>query len=152
MPCSPSHGYVRPSISRQNLEVNLKQVILLISAALLSRTILCGYETDDDKTRFFLFQNTEAAMTTLVIAWSKVTFAITLLRIVRNRYLKYFLWFVIVTANLVLVPGMISILGPCLRRPEKGIPGCIPYVHELHLPPVPRRFNDWYGQLPGLSW
>ncbi|KAK4031824.1 hypothetical protein C8A01DRAFT_51224 [Parachaetomium inaequale] len=117
--------------------LTLSWVILLIAAALLSRTILSGYETDDDKARFFLFQNTEAAMTTLVIAWSKVTFAITLLRIVRNRYLKYFLWFVIVTANLILVPGMISIWVPACVDPRKvfrpAYPTCMDHIYLQYL-------------------
>ena len=110
---------------------------MLISAALLSRTISSGYETDDDKVRFFLFQNTETGMTTLATAWSKVTFAITLLRIVRNRYLKYFLWFVVVTANLVLVPGMISIWVPACVDPRKiyrpAYPTCMNYIYLQYL-------------------
>ena len=92
---------------------------MLISAALLSRAISSGYATDDDKFRFFIHHNTATAMTTLAIAWSKAAFAITLTRIVRNRYLKYFLWFVIVTANLILIPGMISIWVPACTDPRR---------------------------------
>ncbi len=113
------------------------QVILLISAALLSRTITNGYATDEDKVRFFLYHDTETAMTTLATAWSKVAFAITLSRIVRNRYLKYFLWFVIVTANLIMIPGMISIWVPAcvdLRKVYRAAyPQCMYWVTLQYL-------------------
>jgi hypothetical protein len=86
---------------------------------------------------FFLFQNTETAMTTLATAWSKAAFAITLSRIVRNRYLKYFLWFVIVTANLVLIPGMISIWVPACTDPRRmyrpAHPNCMNYIYLQYL-------------------
>ena len=110
---------------------------MLISAALLSRTISSGYETDDDKVRFFLFQNTETTMTTLVIAWSKVVFAITLSRIVWSRYLKYFLWFVMITANLILIPGMMSIWIPACADPRKvfrpAYPTCMNHIKLQYL-------------------
>ncbi|KAK4245435.1 hypothetical protein C7999DRAFT_34198 [Corynascus novoguineensis] len=98
--------------------LSLSWAILLVAAALLSRTISSGYATDDDKRRFFLFQNTAVSMTTLATAWTKVGFAITLCRIVRNRYLLSFLAFVIVTANLILVPGMLSIWIPACEDPR----------------------------------
>ena len=94
------------------------QCILLVAAALLARTITSGYASDDDKRQFFLFQNTSTSMTTLATAWTKVAFAITLSRIVRNRFLLYFLWFVIVTANLILIPGMLSIWIPACEDPR----------------------------------
>jgi hypothetical protein len=92
--------------------------VLLVAAALLSRTITSGYTTDDEKRRFFLFHNTATSMTTLATAWTKVAFAITLSRIVRNRGLLYFLWFVIATANLILIPGMLSIWIPACTDPR----------------------------------
>ncbi|KAK4150901.1 hypothetical protein C8A00DRAFT_45794 [Chaetomidium leptoderma] len=92
--------------------------ILLVAAALMSRTITAGYATDDDKRNFFLYQNTSTSMTTLATAWTKVAFAITLLRIIRNRYLKYFLWFIVVTENLILIPGMLSIWIPACEDPR----------------------------------
>ncbi len=76
-------------------------------------------------------------MTTFATAWSKVAFAITLSRIVRNRYLKYFLWFVIVTANLVLIPGMISIWVPACVDPRRiyrpAYPNCTNYIYLQYL-------------------
>ncbi len=76
-------------------------------------------------------------MTTLATAWSKVAFAVTLLRIVRNRFLKYFLWFVIVTANLILIPGMISIWVPACTDPRRvyrpAHPNCMNYVYLQYL-------------------
>jgi hypothetical protein len=98
---------------------NAKQVILLVAAALMSRTIAAGYATDDEKRSFLLFQNTSTSMTTLATAWTKVAFAITLARIVRDRYLRYFLWFVFVTATLILIPGMLSIWVPSCEDPRK---------------------------------
>lgn len=110
---------------------------MLIGAALLSCTIASGYMTEEEKFRFFVFQNTETAITTLVIDWSKVAFAITLLRIVRNRYLKYFLWFVIVTANLILIPGMISIWLPACNDPRSifrpAYPACMDHIRLQYL-------------------
>jgi len=57
-------------------------------------------------------------MTTLATAWTKVSFAITLCRIVRNRFLLSFLGFVIVSANLILAPGMLSIWVPACEDPR----------------------------------
>jgi hypothetical protein len=130
-------------------------VILLLAAALLSVTITGGYTTDDERFHFFLFQNIETALTTLVISWSKVAFAITLSRIIRNRFLKYFLWFVMVTANLILIPGMISIWVPACTDPRKSYrpayPQCMNHIYLQYLggttigmrpPSGPRRLGD----------
>ena len=110
---------------------------MLISAAMLSSIIATGYATDDEKIHFYLFQNTGTAMTTLATAWSKVAFAITLSRIVRSRYLKYFLWFVMLTANLILVPGMISIWVPACADDRKvfrpAYPTCMHHVYLQYL-------------------
>jgi hypothetical protein len=104
---------------------------------LLSCTIAVGYETDYDKFRFYSLHDTETALTTVATAWSKVAFAITLFRIVRNRYLKYFLWFVMVTANLILIPGMISIWVPAcvdLRKIYRpAYPNCMYYRYLQYL-------------------
>lgn len=117
--------------------LTLSWVILLISASLLSRTITAGYATDEQKIEFMLYQNTETAMTTLATAWSKVAFAITLSRIIRNRFLKYFLWFVMVTANLILVPGMISIWVPACTDPRRiyrpAYPACMNHIYLQYL-------------------
>ncbi|KAL2162488.1 hypothetical protein VTH06DRAFT_7402 [Thermothelomyces fergusii] len=98
--------------------LSLSWTILLVAAALMSRTITSGYTTIDEKRRFFLFQNTATSMTTLTTAWTKVAFATTLCRIVRNRYLLTFLVFVIITANLILIPGMLSIWIPACEDPR----------------------------------
>lgn len=58
-------------------------------------------------------------MTTLATCWTKVAFAITLTRISQNRALTYFLWVIIVTANLILVPGLLSIWIPCCEDPRR---------------------------------
>ncbi|KAK4096256.1 hypothetical protein N658DRAFT_519313 [Parathielavia hyrcaniae] len=99
--------------------LSLSWLLLLVAAALLSRTISAGYATDDAKRAFFLFQNTSNCLTTLATAWSKVAFAITLFRIVSNRYLRYFLCFVMVTANLIIIVAMISIWVPACVDPRR---------------------------------
>src|SRR3954447_10597928 len=40
--------------------------------------------------------------TILGTAWSKTSFAITLLRLPISRWMKWFIWFIIITVNLVL--------------------------------------------------
>ncbi|KXX75763.1 hypothetical protein MMYC01_207809 [Madurella mycetomatis] len=102
-------------------------LILLVAAALLSRTMAYGYATEDAQRAFYRLQNAATAMTTIATSWTKVAFAITLIRIVRNRVLTLFLGFVIVTANLILVPGMLSIWIPACEdpraflRPQKSV-------------------------------
>ncbi len=109
----------------------------MVSAALISAAIASGYATDEQKVDFFLYQNTGVAMTTLATAWSKVSFAITLYRIIRNRYLKYFLWFVMITANLILIPGMMSIWIPACADPRKvfrpAYPTCMNHIKLQYL-------------------
>ncbi|KAK3898115.1 hypothetical protein C8A05DRAFT_19247 [Staphylotrichum tortipilum] len=115
----------------------LSWVILVVSAGLISAASAAGYATDQQKLKFFLYQNTGVAMTTLATAWSKVAFAITLYRIIRNRYLKYFLWFVMLTANLILIPGMMSIWLPACADPRKvfrpAYPNCMDHVKLQYL-------------------
>ncbi|KAL2256398.1 hypothetical protein VTK26DRAFT_1737 [Humicola hyalothermophila] len=112
-------------------------LVLLVAAALLSHTIAVGYRTVDDKRTFYLYQNTSNAMTTLATAWSKVAFAITLSRIVRDHLLRYFLWFVIITANLILVPGMMAIWIPAcidprrIYRPQQAV--CFEHITTRYL-------------------
>ena len=56
-------------------------------------------------------------MTTIATSWSKVAFAITLTRIIQNRILTYCLWAIIVTANMILVLGILSIWIPACGDP-----------------------------------
>ncbi|KAL2265062.1 hypothetical protein VTJ83DRAFT_7572 [Remersonia thermophila] len=93
--------------------------ILLSSAALVSRTIINGYGTEEEQRRFLLYQNTWAALTAIATAWTKVAFAITLSRIMHHRLLKLFLWFVMITANLMLIPTMLAIWTPACEDPRK---------------------------------
>lgn len=114
--------YCRIRFSRpwwDDFVLTLSWLMLLVAAALLSHTIATGYRTEDDKRAFYLYQNTSNAIIALATAWSKVAFAITLSRIVRDRPLRYFLWFVIVTANLIMVPGMMSIWIPACDDPRR---------------------------------
>lgn len=94
-------------------------VILLVAAALLSCTISAGYATDDQQRAFYRFQNASTSMTTIATSWAKVAFAFTLIRISPSRVLTYFLFAVIVTANLILVLGMLSIWIPACEDPRK---------------------------------
>ncbi len=93
--------------------------------------------TDDEKYRFYFYQNAATGLTAPAISWSKVAFAITLSRIVRNRYLKYFLWFVMATANLNLIPATISIWVPACNDPRKvfrpAYPECLNHSYLEYL-------------------
>lgn len=93
-------------------------MLLLVAAALLSSAITTGYETDDDKRKFFLLHDISTSITTIATAWSKVSFAITLTRIVHERILKCILWGVIVTANMVIILGILSIWIPACGDPR----------------------------------
>ncbi|KAK0649871.1 hypothetical protein B0T16DRAFT_325190 [Cercophora newfieldiana] len=101
-----------------DLVLTVSWVILLIGAALISRIITVGTKTGDDKRFFFLLQNTSVTLTTLAISWTKVAFALTLTRIARHKIQLWFLWFIIVTANLVLIPGILSTWVPACGDPR----------------------------------
>jgi hypothetical protein len=94
------------------------QVILLIGAALISRIIAVGNRTREERRFFFLLQNTSVTLTTIATSWTKVAFALTLTRIARHKVQLCFLWFIIVTANLVLIPGIISTWVPACGDPR----------------------------------
>jgi hypothetical protein len=93
-------------------------LLLLVAAALLSSAITTGYETDDNKRKFFLLHHVSTSMTTIATAWSKVSFAITLTRIIHERILKCILLGVIVTANMVIILGIVSIWIPACGDPR----------------------------------
>jgi hypothetical protein len=84
----------------------------------VSRTTTVGSKTGDQKRAFFLYQNVSTSMTAMATSWAKVAFAITLTRLVRTRTQTVILWVVIATANLVLVPGMLSIWIPACIDPR----------------------------------
>lgn len=105
-------------------------MILLVAAALLTCATTVGYDTDSDRRAFFRYHHTSTSMTTIATSWSKVAFAITLTRIVHNRILTYCLWAIIVTANMIIVLGMVSIWIPADGDPlAKYRP-----VHNVSLP------------------
>ncbi|KFZ02997.1 hypothetical protein V502_11321 [Pseudogymnoascus sp. VKM F-4520 (FW-2644)] len=102
-------------------------LMLLIAGALLSSATTVGYDTDDDKRAFFRLHHTSTSMTTIATSWSKVAFAITMTRIVHNHILTCCLWGIIVTANLVIILGIVSIWIPAcgdplaIYRPEHNL-------------------------------
>ncbi|KAK0741442.1 hypothetical protein B0T18DRAFT_432547 [Schizothecium vesticola] len=102
--------------------LSLSWILLLVGGALISRIIALGSATDDSpdatKVYFFLLHNTSITMTTIATSWAKVAFAITLTRIARHKLQRAFLWFVIVTANLILVPGMLATWIPACVDPR----------------------------------
>ena len=95
-------------------------VLLLVAGALISRTMAVGSATDGAKRTFYLLQNTSTEMTMVATSWAKIAFAITLTRLVRNRVQSAFLWFIIVSANLILIPGTLAVWidGPCDESEE----------------------------------
>jgi hypothetical protein len=103
---------------------------------MVSHTILAGYETEAQQRQFLLNQNTWAALTAIANTWTKVAFAITIYRIARYRLLKIFLWFVIISANLMLIPTMFAIWTPACEDPRKVLRP----QHALCFPVVDLRY------------
>ncbi|KAK0609476.1 hypothetical protein B0T14DRAFT_441966 [Immersiella caudata] len=101
-----------------DLVLTVSWIILLIAAALISRIIAVGNRTRDERRFFFLLQNTSVTLTTIATSWTKVAFALTLTRIARHKVQLCFLWFIIVSANLVLIPGIISTWVPACGDPR----------------------------------
>lgn len=95
------------------------QVLLLIAGALVSSAIAIVHDESDDARRaFFRYQNTSTWLAAVATSWTKVAFAMTLTKIVHERPLRYFLWFVIAIANLILIPGTLSIWVPACGDPR----------------------------------
>ncbi|KAK2757295.1 hypothetical protein FQN54_004809 [Arachnomyces sp. PD_36] len=97
--------------------LTISWLILLVAGALMSSAITAGSNTDEGKRAFFLFHHTSTSMTTIATSWTKVAFAVTLLRIVQHRTMTYLLWAIIVTANMILVLGILSIWIPACGDP-----------------------------------
>lgn len=89
---------------------------------MISRLIAVGPTTDRspgaNKRYFFQLQNGAIVLATIATSWTKVAFAITLTRLVRHRIQLWFLWAIIVTANLILIPGISSTLIPACVDPR----------------------------------
>ena len=98
---------------------------MLIAAALLSYDMPAGHSTPDDTVRFMLFLQIGITLISPAIAWSKIAFAITLLRVVGNRFFKCFLWFIIVSGHLVLISGMLSVWVSECNTPRTPSQTCI---------------------------
>lgn len=59
----------------------------------------------------------------LAACWSKISFAITLLRVVTNHRVKLLLWFIIVSVNLVLGANATIQFAQCWPPPRLWHPG-----------------------------
>ncbi|KXX74083.1 hypothetical protein MMYC01_209855 [Madurella mycetomatis] len=109
-----------------DLVLTISWVLLLVAGALISRIIAVGPTTDrspsSNKRFFFQLQNTSILLTTLATSWTKVAFAITLTRIAQHKFQLCFLWLIIATANLILIPGITSTFIPACVDPT-GIYG-----------------------------
>ncbi|GAB1318476.1 Rhodopsin domain-containing protein [Madurella fahalii] len=105
-----------------DLVLTISWMLLLVAGALITRLITVGPTTDRssgaEKRFFFQLQNTSILLTTLATSWTKVAFAITLTRIAQNKIQLCFLWMTIVTANLVLIPGITSTFIPACVDPR----------------------------------
>ncbi|KAK5651371.1 hypothetical protein OQA88_12528 [Cercophora sp. LCS_1] len=99
--------------------LTLSWLLLLVAGALTSGAITVGSATSEDKRAFFRLQNTTISLLMMATSWSKVAFAITLTRIARHRMQIYFLWFIIVTATLVLIPGNLATWVPACVDPRR---------------------------------
>ncbi|SPN96520.1 uncharacterized protein DNG_00046 [Cephalotrichum gorgonifer] len=121
-------------ISWDDLVLIISWLLLLIAGALVSCTIAVVYDqTDDARRAFFRYQNTSTWLAAVATSWTKVAFAITLTRIVQERILKYFLWFIIAVANLILIPGALSIWIPACGDPRAIYRPAYPKCLELRV-------------------
>ena len=71
--------------------------------------------------------NVNAFLTILGSTWSKTSFAVTLLRLPIGN-LRYFVWFVIVSMNLLLTISAVSLWFECRPVPpgQPASTGCLP--------------------------
>ncbi|KAK0618932.1 hypothetical protein B0T14DRAFT_429086 [Immersiella caudata] len=107
-------------------------ILLLVAGALVSRTIAVVHDESDDARRaFFRYQNTSTWLAALATSWTKVAFAITLTKVVQERVFLYFLWFMIAVANLILIPGSLSIWIPACGDPRAIFRPAHPMCWEL---------------------
>ncbi len=114
-----------------DVSLSAYQLLLLVAGALVSCTIaVVSDETDDGRRSFFRYQNTLTWLAAVSTSWTKVAFAITLTKIVQGR-VKYFLWFIIAVANLILIPGTLSIWIPACGDPRAIYRPAHPMCWEL---------------------
>jgi len=98
----------------------------------VSRTIAVVHDESDDARRaFFRYQNTSTWLAAVATSWSKVAFAVTLTKVVHEPIFKYFLWFIIAVANLILIPGSLSIWIPACGDPRAIYRPAHPMCWEL---------------------
>ena len=89
-------------------------------------------ESDDGRRSFFRYQNTSTWLAAVATSWTKVAFAITLTKIIAQwSLIKYFLWFLIAVANLILIPGTLSIWIPACGDPRAIYRPAHPMCWEL---------------------
>lgn len=112
--------------------LTISWILLLVAGALVSCTIAVVHDESDDARRdFFRYQNTSAWLAALATSWSKVAFAITLLKVVHDRVQKYILYFLIAVANLILIPGTLSIWIPACGDPRAVFRPAHPMCFQL---------------------
>jgi len=139
--CSPSLGSVAPlslapalatTTSHSSL-TTFSQTLLLVAGALVSCAIAIVHdESDDGRRSFFRYQNTSTWLAAVATSWTKVAFAITLTKIIAQwSLIKYFLWFLIAVANLILIPGTLSIWIPACGDPRAIYRPAHPMCWEL---------------------
>ncbi|KAK3312834.1 hypothetical protein B0H66DRAFT_568975 [Apodospora peruviana] len=105
-----------------DLLLTISWILLLVAGVLISWLIAVGPTTDRStgaqKRFFFQLQNTLILLTTIATSWTKVAFAITLMRLARHKVQRWFLWLIMVTANLILITGITSTLIPACNDPR----------------------------------
>jgi hypothetical protein len=96
-----------PGLQEELAVDSLLQAALASSAALESVSVSLGFGrhnvdiSGDDFSRLLLVNNAAGFATILAAAWSKTSFAMTLLRISTGK-VKIFVWFVLISVNLML--------------------------------------------------
>lgn len=79
-------------------------------------------------TRFILIIDSRGSVTLTAIAWTKLAFAVRLLRLTQGR-VYYFVWFVIITTNITM-----------------GFSAVVPWIQ---CNPIPK---TWHPAIPGTCW
>lgn len=111
------------------------QVPILVSSALLTEGTRYGIgmhfqDIDVENLPTTGWISIAAGFCTMLGAtWSKTSFGITLLRLTSSRWMRWLVWFIIISVNIVL--------------------GCQGLVQWIQCWPVPKR---WIDGMPGSCW
>jgi hypothetical protein len=113
------HGYGHPSQNGKHRADDELQVSLLISAATTSVCVSLGYGRNsydmpaESITTMQFVAVFAGFFSVLAAAWSKTSFALTLLRLCQGWLLRTAIWFIILTVNAILGTAMLFMWIKC---------------------------------------